>query len=328
MTAVGVARLARSLARRRGARRGRLPVEVLGRVRRLGPVRGAHARPRGDQRRRRGQRDDEAPLDADGRARRRRRRAGRTRARPAAGPPSRRRAEITSPSPPGRWNALALASAPRQEQHAGGHEQDRRLDEREDAERAQALRHERAASLRDEGLLIPGQRHREDEHDRGDRGHALLGRDLPDALRRLGTTPESVRRSGCPPPSPTPAAAGLEAVDRVVQHRAQRDQQLAQRLRELAREVGRQRAARELEQREQRGEVRERERARRPSRAGRLEAAAAAPRRRASSARSVASRTSRSASRTASSGRQARAGSCSVKPTTSEPSSSAAEAGR
>ena len=78
----------RARARRRS---GALPVDLVGgRVRRLGPVRGAHARARGDQRAGGQQRDEDPPLDADRRARRRRCRACRTAARRAAAAPSRR----------------------------------------------------------------------------------------------------------------------------------------------------------------------------------------------------------------------------------------------
>ena len=70
--------------------------------------------------------------------------------------------------------------------------------------------------------------------------------------------PRVFTRSGCPRPSPTAGArTRLEPVDRVVDQRPHGDQQLAQRLRELALELGRDRAARELEQADdQRGQVR------------------------------------------------------------------------
>ena len=96
--------------------------------------------------------------------------------------------------------------------------------------------------------------------------------------------------------SRSPLRRLVEALDRVVEHGADRDQQLAQRVGELARELGRELAAQAVDEPEQRAQVREGRSAAAPRRSlqplgGTSRAASLA----ASSARCCASRTSRSA---------------------------------
>ena len=128
----------------------------------------------------------------------RRCRACRTAARRAAAAPSRRPAMIATPSPPGRWKRLALRARPDQEQHGAGDQQDRRLDEREDAERGQVALHdlrafaERTTSGTRAGTARPRARPR-----RCPRCAARAA--APEGVSRTLTGAKSLTRSGCPP---------------------------------------------------------------------------------------------------------------------------------
>ena len=184
--------------RRRGAALGPrrpLPAGVVGRrVRRLGAVRGADARAGRGQHAGDEQRDEHAPLDPDVR--------GlvvdvglveqpphEQRDRPAAGDHDHRAVAARE------MERLALRPRPHEVEHAGGHQQDGGLDEREDPERGQ-VRGLRLAA-RDERLLVPRQEHRQREP--GGRARRLL--QLARAARgRLG----SIAVTGSPQRSARP----------------------------------------------------------------------------------------------------------------------------
>jgi hypothetical protein len=79
----------------------------------------------------------------------------------------------------GQVERLALGPRPQQRDHADHDDEDRRLDERVDAERALGVVDplEVAADDRVAGLLVPGEQHRQQQQERGDRRQALLARE-------------------------------------------------------------------------------------------------------------------------------------------------------
>ena len=81
---------------------------------------------------------------------------------------------MTVPSPPGRWNARFSARASSEHEHARGDEEDRRLDERDGAERADRVAREAPRPADDDVLLIPRQEHRQQQADRRAGGEALV----------------------------------------------------------------------------------------------------------------------------------------------------------
>ena len=193
---------------------------------------------------------------------------------------------IATPSPPGRWKPRCCERAHTRNSTANDTSSTAASTNVKTPERRHVGLHDLAGL--EVRLLVPRQEQRERERDGRERGQ----------LQLLGEAGESLRRligSGCPPPRARSRGGALEALDRVVEDRADRDQQLAQRVGELAGELGRQRPRRPS-----------RARAARPGPGTRSTAAAvagapavgrgvAAAARAASSARACASRTSRSA---------------------------------
>ena len=268
VTAVGSRGRRSGLAPRAAALRGLLPLEVLGRVRRLGPVGGAHARARRRQETGREKRGEHAPLDPDGGARVRD--GGLVEQPPDQQQlaPSRRPAMITRPSPPGRWKPCA-ARAPRPERARRGDQQDGRLDEREHLQRRQvrAHRHGRRPLRTKNDFSYHGSSSVKasasggaacDPHRRG--AAARSGARPASSRRRARVAPPSmprpprpectpVTRSGCPRPRAAARARRLEPLEVAVDQRADREEQLAQGVEDLPRQLGRDRLAGEVEQR-------------------------------------------------------------------------------
>ena len=187
-------------ARRRGGRGSLGGGPVVGRrVRRLGPVRRAHAQPhrRAARPPRRARR--RCPTGASSRllgsstsgSSNSRQTISST--RPAAGQRDRRAVAAR------QVEALVLAARPHEEQHAGRHQQHGRLDEAEGAERAHVALDELARALGHVRLLVPRQQQRDHHGSGGDARVAQLGRQLPQACERAHTpAPTRRRRSFMP----------------------------------------------------------------------------------------------------------------------------------
>ena len=195
-------------------------------------------------------------------------------------------------------------------------QQHRRLDEREDAERRHVGLHDLAAL--EERLLVPGQHERERQRERRRARRAAA----PSGGRNVA--PRSAHRIGMSSTSRLGARRALEALDRVVEHRADaRSAARAARRRAGGRARAGARRAAASTQREQRVEVRER------GRGGGRAAAPAVGRDRAAAAlrgllgarRAPRARAARPPRRP-----RGRAQPCS-NPTISEPSSSVADVG-
>ena len=121
-------------------------------------------------------------------------------------------ARITVPSPPGQVEGAALAAGEQQDEDRHGDEEDRRLDERVDAEGAarHGFRGRAPVDREARGHLVPRQEHRQQHRERRDRGQALVGvqrapgaadagregSSAADSTRRGRAAP--LRRSGCP----------------------------------------------------------------------------------------------------------------------------------
>ena len=280
--------------RRRGGRGSFGDGLLLGRrVRRLRPVRRPHAQAHGEQRAGRGERREDAPLDPRRSGLRRRRPACRTAARRAAAAPSRRRSRSPCRRRPA-GGSLLLAARPHQEQHAGRDQQHGGLDEAERPERAQVALDELARALGHVRLLgttagtaSPPWRPR--------RSPRCAARAAAHAGVRRAHDIQVCHSTGMSCTSASGGAGGSSRAMYQSSTRADGEQQLAQGVGELPRELGRDDAAHRLHERRQ---LREVERPPtcvlgRPARSSPSAAPRARPPR---SAACCASRTSRSAS--------------------------------
>ena len=83
----------------------------------------------------------------------------------------------------GHVEVAALRAGEEERDHARGDEEDGGLDERDVAEGGDRVRVDGAALAVQRLEVIPGEEHRDEQRDRGDRGDALLGRKRPPGAR-------------------------------------------------------------------------------------------------------------------------------------------------